>query len=552
MKKKIILISILLTVIFSGIASAAPTSTIIQYLILDPSTTGGSTLCLHRLAGGLVTTSSADCGSGGGSGSVSATGTVRYFPFYTSTTTLSATSSIYQVANGNVGIGTTTPSTPLQVSGAISSISGITGLGLINASYASPNFNSLYVQTDSNVNYGIGALALGNNPFGVENNFFKSRSTNGNTHAAVQNGDELGAYFFLGDDGSTTLGNPLTAGFGAYVDGAVATGSVPTALTFSTGSNGISERMRIASNGNVSLTNPNYFNFDPSIPGLHLGNEAQSFGGTYAFNIETTSSGDYPYSPFAMEANWTPTADGQSFVGVASYTNVNNFPNPAFGNSTIVSNNFDTYSNSSSSGTGNEVTSALFYSEQDSGKVDNMIALQSYLYDGSDGLPSSRVTNAVSLDIVSPYFPNATNLYGIRVNDQIGAANNYAIKTGLGLNSFGDNVIIPTARLAVGTTTTSTATFTVNGNIAFVGSSTVTTPSIGGAIVGVGCDTATTTVDSTVNSSTAVFITTPIGDPGNVAAPYSYLSAPGVITTKVCSGVTVTPNTITYKVKIIK
>lgn len=79
----------------------------------------------------------------------------------------------------------------------------------------------------------------------------------------------------------------------------------------------------------------------------------------------------------------------------------------------------------------------------------------------------------------------------------------------------------------------------------------VVTPSIGGAIVGVGCDLATTTVDTSISSSTTVFPTSPIGDPGNVPSPYTFLLSAGLIETKVCSGATVTPNSVPYIVKIL-
>lgn len=113
-----------------------------------------------------------------------------------------------------------------------------------------------------------------------------------------------------------------------------------------------------------------------------------------------------------------------------------------------------------------------------------------------------------------------TNAYGIYVNSPTGALNNYAF--------FG------------------------NGNFKLTGTATVITPSISGAIVGLGCDSATSSVDSTVASSTSAFITTPQNYPGDGLTWQTYLSAPGVITTKVCSDVTVTPSASQYVVKIIQ
>lgn len=99
------------------------------------------------------------------------------------------------------------------------------------------------------------------------------------------------------------------------------------------------------------------------------------------------------------------------------------------------------------------------------------------------------------------------------------------------------------------------ATETNSGFFKLAASSTVTTPSIGGAIISGGCDSATSSIDSTITSSTAAFITTPINDPGTTLGgtwAYSLVTSPGVLTTRVCSNVSVTPNTTSYIVKMIK
>jgi len=63
---------------------AAPTSTIIKYLILDPSG-GGGTFCLHRLPNGLTATTTADCGTGSGGGTNFATGTAQQIVVFNGT-----------------------------------------------------------------------------------------------------------------------------------------------------------------------------------------------------------------------------------------------------------------------------------------------------------------------------------------------------------------------------------------------------------------------------------------------------------------------------------
>ncbi len=66
--------------------------------------------------------------------------------------------------------------------------------------------------------------------------------------AAVQNGDKLGALRFWGYDGANFQ---RVARVGATVNGTVSAGSVPTDLTFSTGTSSPMERMRITSDGEV-------------------------------------------------------------------------------------------------------------------------------------------------------------------------------------------------------------------------------------------------------------------------------------------------------------
>jgi hypothetical protein len=129
-----------------------------------------------------------------------------------------------------------------------------------------------------------------------------------------------------------------------------------------------------------------------------------------------------------------------------------------------------------------------------------------------------------------------TNL-GFYTNNQ--ATNPSLYLSSAGYNGFGTN--------------SPSSTLHVVGTFQLAASSSIVTPSIGGAITGDGCDSATSSVDSSITSSTGAFITTPQGDPGAFGFDiYSFLSAPGVLTTRVCSAVTATPATTTYVVKLIK
>lgn len=79
------------------------------------------------------------------------------------------------------------------------------------------------------------------------------------------------------------------------------------------------------------------------------------------------------------------------------------------------------------------------------------------------------------------------------------------------------------------------------------------TPSISGVLAGLGCDSATTTVDTWLTTSTAdsaSFSTSPTTFPGNGFYWLSYLSGSGLMTTVVCADVAGTPTASTYTVTL--
>ncbi len=92
-----------------------------------------------------------------GSGGVNGTGTALNFPYWTSTSTLSPTSSLY-FSNGYVGIGTTNPITPLMVNGVIQggSQSATAGTVLLQANYNTLPAQALITQ------YSTGGIGLAN------------------------------------------------------------------------------------------------------------------------------------------------------------------------------------------------------------------------------------------------------------------------------------------------------------------------------------------------------------------------------------------------------
>ncbi len=214
----------------------------------------------------------------------------------------------------NIGIGTTTPATKLHLfdsaSGPIITLSGLTsnyrGITLKNTSnsenwfYGANSSNNFVIRRNGSVDdvtissngyVGIGNTnpqakldvysnlaadpAFGDLRFVKENGWliylnevyssgyayhspqFILRRARGSisTPSAVSNGDQIGGFFFRGYDGSNFQ---QRAGISAWVSDSVSSGAVPMSLVFYTGSNSISERMRISHNGDITA-NGNVF-----------------------------------------------------------------------------------------------------------------------------------------------------------------------------------------------------------------------------------------------------------------------------------------------------
>jgi len=223
---------------------------------------------------------------------------------------------------GRVGIGTTSPSDNLHVSGAGSQVircgttdtSGI-AVGVLRASYlgggggtqaivdlrAGDGYAFLTTTTNTPVVFGtntteraridtsgrllvgtstarsnyyssvtpgglqseVGTLAIfqnSNNTTGAAHYIGKSRGTTANSNTVVQANDQLGAIVFFGADGTNVWpGAQITA----LVDGTPGANDMPGRLVFSTTADGASsptERMRITSAGLVGIgtSSPNY------------------------------------------------------------------------------------------------------------------------------------------------------------------------------------------------------------------------------------------------------------------------------------------------------
>jgi hypothetical protein len=80
--------------------------------------------------------------------------------------------------------------------------------------------------------------------------FIKTRGTTYTSVNAVQQNDTLGALTFYGTDGTNAQ---VFGAITVFVDGAVSTGTVPTAMTFTTGSTVGLTRMIINSSGQIGM-----------------------------------------------------------------------------------------------------------------------------------------------------------------------------------------------------------------------------------------------------------------------------------------------------------
>jgi len=218
-----------------------------------PATDGSAGQCWGWIS--ATTLGWVTCGSGGGGG--------------TNPWTVSGTTIYY--TGGSVGIGTATPVGTLHVSGN--------------------TFNWADRYADNTNGAGFA--------------FRKARGTPASP-SAIQNGDEIGKILAFPYDGSGFVGTGGTAGMVAIVNGTVAPGSVPTDLTFQTGTTGLSERMRITSGGNVGI--------GTASPGYRL----EVAGGDMKVGGNLTITGSCIGCGAAPDMMTTDTA--QTVTGVKTFT----------------------------------------------------------------------------------------------------------------------------------------------------------------------------------------------------------------------------------------
>lgn len=138
---------------------------------------------------------------------------------------------------------------------------------------------------------------------------------------------------------------------------------------------------------------------------------------------------------------------------------------------------------------------------------------------------------------------------------QSGAFGPITFQTGGNSGTLTNSIMALNGNTGFGVATSSqvNSRLTVTGTVQFNGSSTLVTPSLGGALTLGTCDTVTSTVDLTYSSATTEFASQyRIPEGGLVQPAQSYLTAPGVLTTYMCGLGIVTPTSTPVLVKIIK
>jgi hypothetical protein len=157
------------------------------------------------------------------------------------TNTFTVGTSAYFVSNGNVGIGTSSPSVPLQIaytSGVPNSSLLTTDTLVISAGNTSPGFAFVVAGTSAS-----------------QRGVFKATRTRGTLEnpTAPNSGDDTFTLIGAVYDGAAVR---ATAAVNMAVDGSVSSGVAPQRITFLTGNaSSRIERMRIDSSGNVGIGN---------------------------------------------------------------------------------------------------------------------------------------------------------------------------------------------------------------------------------------------------------------------------------------------------------
>lgn len=289
-------------------------------------------------------------------------------------------------------------------------------------------------------NENISILTYANDPwvYGVSN-FYKSRSTTPGSFAALQANDELGFFFFRGDNGSSFN---TAAYIGANVDGTPGVGDMPGRLIFATTADGAStptERMRITSTGSIGIGTGGGLTTSK----LRIFNDASDLAASYSII--------YGDGTHTLTANST-----FSFNAVGSGPNLNQ-------------NGFNATTSLASGGNLKGVSGRAYVTGA-SGTVTSAVGSYSDVRNTGAG----TLTNAVGFQavITNSGGGTLTNAYGVYINALTAGTNNYGVHSNIAANTGAWNIYANgtahnffRGNVGIGSTTLTSVNFRVSNDI---------------------------------------------------------------------------------------
>lgn len=393
--------------------------------------------------------------SGGGGGGIGGSGTPNYIPRFNSEYTL-GNSIIYQ-SEGNLGIGTTSPTAKLELAGSDAKIHGLT-LGRGNGSLgnnAAFGYQSLYSNTTGEFNTAIGLNTLQQNTTGHHNTAIGGGSllltTTGyyntaigygtmQTNVGCVNNTAIGyrAMFFSNDNGSNIESNNTAVGVSALE------GSSSPASNNGTGNTAVgSKALSLNSSGSVNCA----FGFN-SLSSNTEGQYNCAFGAN-SLNHNTSGSNNSAFgngslafstgnfnSAFGANSMGSNT-DGYSncaFGGDALFSNVSGFQNTAVGFSSLSSN---------TEGVNNTACGAYSLESSITGNLNSAFGYNS-LKSNTTGLSNSAfggssLSSNTTGDYNSAFGTGALASCNSISNSAFGYESLHYNTTGIGNTAFGEN-----------------------------------------------------------------------------------------------------------------
>jgi len=220
----------------------------------------------------------------------------------------SAATPALQGSDSNTGISFGTDEVNINTGGSTRATVDSSGRLLVGTTTARTNFSSStddpQLQIESANGFSWASIRNSNSTGGAYAYFAKSRGTG---NVVLQNNDIIGGLNFEGNDGSKFV---TAAQIRTDVDGTPGPNAMPGRLVFSTTPSGSAtpvERMRVASNGNISI-NGQQTSVSYPLPGNgNLRVSSSSFGGTALTLFDAVN---YTAIQFIREAGGVPNTVG--------------------------------------------------------------------------------------------------------------------------------------------------------------------------------------------------------------------------------------------------